>query len=147
MYCIPALSHMVAYPIYYFDPMRVIILIGFLNYRNKWNSAFLALTLPLASYFISGHPIMIKNAIISIELLLNVVLLSLLLRKKVNTFVAVLGSIMVSKIVYYSLKYVAINLSFLQADLIDTNIWYQVVVGFILASTWALLNRQSNEKQ
>lgn len=49
IYCIPAISHMVAYPLYYFDPMRCIILLGFLSYRNKWNATFLTLTLPLIS--------------------------------------------------------------------------------------------------
>ena len=146
MYCIPALSHIVAYPLYYFDPMRCIVLLGFLSYRNKWNSAFLALTLPLISYFISGHPIIIKNAIISVELLVNVILLSFFLERKVNSFVAVLGSIVISKFIYYGLKYTAIKLSFLQTNIIDTNIMYQVVVCIVIACIWTLVNNRRYER-
>lgn len=145
IYCIPAISHMVTYPLYYFDPMRCIILLGFLRYRNKWNSAFLALTLPLISYFISGHPIIFKSLIISAELLINVFLLSYFLKKEMNSFFAVCGSIITSKIAYYLLKLLAIKLSFVHTNVVDTDLIFQIAVCVVIAFIWTLIENRNNE--
>ena len=88
----------------------------------------------------------IKSLIISAELLINVFLLSFFLKKEINSFIAVCGSILISKIAYYLLKYIAVRLSFIQANVVDTDIFYQVVVCVIIAFAWCLIEKRNHER-
>lgn len=136
VYTIPAISHMLAYPLYLFDPMRLIVLMGFMVYRNKWNSCALALTLPLVSFILSGHPVAIKNGLIAVELLTNVLLLSFMLSRRFNSTVSLVSSIFVSKLVYYGLKFGAISYGLLNAELVATDWIYQMIVVGLICLMW-----------
>ena len=136
VYTIPAISHMLAYPLYLFDPMRLIVLMGFMVYRNKWNSCALALTLPLVSFILSGHPVAIKNGLIAVELLTNVLLLSFMLSRRFNSTVSLVSSIFVSKLVYYGLKFGAISYGLLNAELVATDWIYQMIVVGLICLVW-----------
>lgn len=136
VYTIPAISHMLAYPLYLFDPMRLIVLMGFMVYRNKWNSCTLALTLPLVSFILSGHPVAIKNGLIAVELLTNVLLLSFMLSRRFNSTVSLVSSIFVSKLVYYGLKFGAISYGLLNAELVATDWIYQMIVVGLICLMW-----------
>ena len=136
VYTIPAISHMLAYPLYLFDPMRLIVLMGFMVYRNKWNSCALALTLPLVSFILSGHPVAFKNGLIVVELLTNVLLLSFMLSRRFNSTVSLVSSIFVSKLVYYGLKFGAISYGLLNAELVATDWIYQMIVVGLICLMW-----------
>lgn len=136
VYTIPAISHILAYPLYLFDPMRLIVLMGFMVYRNKWNSCALALTLPLVSFILSGHPVAIKNGLIAVELLTNVLLLSFMLSRRFNSTVSLVSSIFVSKLVYYGLKFGAISYGLLNAELVATDWIYQMIVVGLICLMW-----------
>lgn len=136
VYTIPAISHMLAYPLYLFDPMRLIVLMGLMVYRNKWNSCALALTLPLVSFILSGHPVAIKNGLIAVELLTNVLLLSFMLSRRFNSTVSLVSSIFVSKLVYYGLKFGAISYGLLNAELVATDWIYQMIVVGLICLLW-----------
>lgn len=136
VYTIPSISHMLAYPLYLFDPMRLIVLMGFMVYRNKWNSCALALTLPLVSFILSGHPVAIKNGLIAVELLTNVLLLSFMLSRRFNSTVSLVSSIFVSKLVYYGLKFGAISYGLLNAELVATDWIYQMIVVGLICLMW-----------
>lgn len=55
IYSIPALSHMLSLPVYLIEPMRLMLIIAMVH-SNKTNAYIIALTMPLFSYLVSGHP-------------------------------------------------------------------------------------------
>lgn len=145
IYLVPTISHLTAYPLYLADPMRLSVLGSYLLLRNRNNSLILAMTLPLVSYLISGHPIAIKNLIIAIELFVNVMIVDMFINIKLHTFWAVLLSIFISKILYYLLKAGAIYWGLLHTSLVDTDITIQLVVAIIVAYLFNYLFRKNNE--
>ena len=72
IYFLGDISVFLNFPIYLVDPMRMMIILA-LAHTNKINSYFLAILLPLFSFFIGGHPYFLKTSIILLELLLNII--------------------------------------------------------------------------
>lgn len=134
---VPTISHLVSFPLYMLDPMRLSVLGSYLLLRNRNNSLFLAMTLPLVSFLLSGHPVAFKNMIIAIELAVNVIIIDALLKTKLKTFYAALLSIIFSKIIYYFLKALIIYWGVLQASVIDTNMLIQIGVALVLSVLYA----------
>lgn len=137
IYFVPTLSHYFALPLYILDPMRFAVLGSLLILNNKKNAYFLALTLPLFSFMISGHPIAIKNLIISIELCSNLFLFELLASKIESVSIGMFTSIFMSKIFYYLLKYGAITFGLMTTTLVDTSIVIQTVVAICISTLFA----------
>ncbi len=106
IYLIPAISHMLSIKLYLFEPMRLMLIFALVHTRRP-NAYILALTLPLFSYFISAHPVLIKSLLIAVELTFMVFVFHLL-SERVHKFAAIFISIWASKLFYYGLKYVAI---------------------------------------
>ncbi|HSP87493.1 MAG TPA: hypothetical protein VLN45_05130 [Ignavibacteriaceae bacterium] len=131
IYFVPAISHLLNIPIYLYDPMRVMLFIG-LIFSSKNNSYLIALSLPFFSYIISSHPSIIKSSIITVELLLNVFLFYWLKEKFSNHFIIPMLSIVLSKIVYYLLKFILISFAFIEGDVISTPIYFQIITIIIL---------------
>lgn len=133
VYFTPVIAHTISFPVYLLDPMRWCVLGSYLLLRNRNNALLLAFSLPLISYMFSGHPVLFKNMLISIELMSNIILLDVLLKRFENVFVSVLLSIMVSKLVYYLLKAFIISLGILHTNIIDTTLLFQVVVSILIS--------------
>lgn len=132
IYITPALSHLVGYPIYYFEPMRVFLIFTMVHLKKK-NAYILALTLPLFSFIVSAHPSIVKMALITTELSINVFLFYILSGKIKNKFISIFLSISISKIIYYSIKYLLINTSMLNSGLISTPILLQFGTTLVLS--------------
>ncbi len=65
IFLMPAISHMLAFPLYFVEPMRIMVVLAMVHtHRN--NAYLLALALPLFSFVMSGHPILVKAVIISL---------------------------------------------------------------------------------
>ena len=143
IYFLPALSHLVAFPVYYLDPMRIALVIT-LAHTSKRNSFLIALTLPLFSFLISSHPQIIKSVLISSELLVNLGLFFLISSKIKNVFVLMLTSIVLSKIFYYAAKYFLINAGLINDSLISTPIYFQLAVIILLSVYLLIVNKRSN---
>ena len=143
IYFLPALSHLVAFPVYYLDPMRIALVIT-LAHTSKRNSFLIALTLPLFSFLISSHPQIIKSVLISSELLVNLGLFFLMSSKIKNVFVLMLTSIVLSKIFYYAAKYFLINAGLINDSLISTPIYFQLAVIILLSIYLLIVNKRSN---
>ena len=69
IYFLPSLSHLVSFPVYYLDPMKIALTVA-LVHTSKRNSYFIALTLPVFSFLISSHPQLVKSVLISAELII-----------------------------------------------------------------------------
>ena len=133
-YLVPALAHLVSIPLYLSDPMRILVLTGYFLARDKINGYFLALTVPLFSLIISGHPAFFKSLLISIELAVNIGLFTVILSRVKWPFVIVLmASILLSKFLYYILKYLLLSLSLIQGDLFSTGILIQLVMVSVVS--------------
>lgn len=147
LYLIPTLSHYSIIPIYYFDPMRILVFFGGLIMSNsKANAYILSITLPMFSYFVGGHPVFIKSALIACELLINIYLL-FRLQKNYNFFISLLVSLLVSKFFYYIVKYILINYDLLQSGLISTPLYYQAIfIIFCSIIFGTVYTKKSNSK-
>jgi hypothetical protein len=138
----PTISHLTGFPFYKFEPMRLII-IGYILWNKNYNAYFLAITLPLFSFLLAGHPVIHKMPLVAIDLFLNVAFINFFLSRKFNIYFTIGLSVILSKIVYYLLKYFFINLGLLDNRLIDTSIIYQVVnVLILLIVTFAFATRK-----
>lgn len=150
VYMIPAYSHFLPIPIYYFDPMRVLLLASYILTRNNSNTILLAISLPIFTSLISGHPPIFKAILISIELLINIlVLIRLLKDQRINQYIALVTSILFSKVVYYLFKFLFIKLGLINGTLISTDLWTQagtiLLIFLFFRAVWRK-NKSSNSK-
>jgi hypothetical protein len=128
IYFLPALSHLTSLPLYLIDPMRIAVLFS-LVHTNRKNTLLIAITIPLFSLVVSSHPAIIKSILISIELLVNLFLFYSLI-EKTNKFTAMFLSIVFAKIIYYSIKFLFIQLNLISGELISTSLvlqWFLAV--------------------
>lgn len=137
IYLVPVFSHLFAVPIYYAEPMRLMLVLSIM-FTSKRNAFIIAATMPLFSMMVSGHPIFYKALIMSGELLLNVSVYFFLVEKIKNKFSSMALSILFSKAAYYGLKILFINLALIGGDLIATPIIFQLGVVFIFSSLFFL---------
>ena len=133
IYYLPALSHLTPIPFYLIEPLRLMVLTSLVIMQNKHNALLLAITLPLFSYFITAHPLFAKSVLISIELVLNVVVYSILCKRIKTPFIVLLLSILTSKVFYYLLKFLFIHCGFLSTNLVSTSLLIQGIVALITA--------------
>jgi hypothetical protein len=144
IYFLPAISHFLAFPIYYLDPMRIALVVTLIHTTRK-NSYLIALTLPIFSFVISSHPQIFKSLLLSAELLINLSLFFLFKEKLKNVFVSLFISILISKVIYYILKFTFISLVLIDDKLFSTPIIIQLLVAIVL-STYILLIDKSAKK-
>ena len=133
IYFLPAISHMFSFPVYLLEPMRLMIILT-IAHTSKRNAIVIALTLPLFSYFISGHPIPPKALIMAVELMLNVLLFYYFAKRIKNYFGAMIMSILASKVIYYILKYGIIYYGIIETELFTTPIYLQLILTIVYSS-------------
>ena len=129
---VPALSHAAAYPLYLFDPMRLLLFAAIL-YSGRRNALLVALWLPLLSMLTSGHPVFPKVVLIQGELALNALVFFGLTRNSNRFVLGATVSVIASKTVYYAAKFVLIKTALMGGDLFATPWTYQLAtLSFIL---------------
>jgi len=133
VYLMPIISNLLNFPLYLFEPMRLIVVIAIVH-TSKRNAYLLAVILPIFSFLLSNHPSLIKTGILTGDLLLNIFLFFYLIKFIVNKFLLMGISIIVSKIVYYLIKFILLLLSILTGDLIATPMEYQITIVIILSA-------------
>ena len=128
IYFVPALSHLVPFPLFLLDPMRIFMLAGFLLSKQNANAYLLAFSIPIFSALVTGHPSIFKSVVISIELMVNIMIfVQFVNRTKLHMALSMFLSIVGSKLIYYAIKFAFINLGYIQGDLITTNLYLQIV--------------------
>jgi hypothetical protein len=132
IYLVPAISHLLSLPVYFIEPMRIMLILALVHTSRK-NAYLIALTLPVFSFLISAHPTLIKTSLITAELLINVWLYFFLVKKISNNALSILLSIIVSKIFYYLVKLLLINSVLMTGNLISTPIYIQVIMLFVFS--------------
>ena len=142
IYFLPAISHLFAFPVYYLDPMRIALVVALIH-TSKKNAYIIALTLPLFSFLISSHPQIIKSFLLSAELVINLSLFYLLKDKLKNVFTSLFISIIISKVIYYSLKFALISFALLDDRLFSTPFYFQLIAAILVSTYIYLVNRTS----
>lgn len=137
IYLVPVFSHLFAVPIYYAEPMRLMMVLAVL-FTSKRNVFLIAVTMPLFSMLVSGHPVFYKALIMSGELLFNAFLYFVFVEKLKNKFTSMALSIALSKGAYYGLKILLLNLALLSGDLIATPIIFQLGVILVFSAVLML---------
>ena len=132
IYFITPISHLLNFPLYLFDPMRVAIIISII-FTSRNNTFLLAITLPVFSFFISSHPFFLKAILISSELVLNIYIFYLLFSLWKKYFWSMLAGILAAKIFYYSFKYIFISSHLIDSSLISTPLLFQLGLAVILS--------------
>ena len=129
---VPVLSHATAYPLYRFEPMRLLLFAAIL-FSSRRNALLMALWLPLFSLLTSGHPVFPKVVLIQGELVLNALVFFAICRRTDRFVPAALVSVLASKAVYYAAKFLLIRNALLDGDLVATPWVYQLsALSFIL---------------
>jgi hypothetical protein len=137
VYLVPTFSHLLNFPLYLAEPMRLMVILALLHTTPR-NAYFLAFTLPLFSFLTSGHPHLLKMLLIIGELLLNVWIFNALIRTWRSTFTSMLAAIVISKAVYYLAKFILIQLLLIESGLISTPLYIQAIM-LVLFSSYAFL--------
>jgi len=132
IYLVPAVSHLLSFPVYYLEPMKIMLILAVAHTSRK-NAYLIALTLPLFSFLISAHPSLIKTSLITGELLLNVWLFFFLSEKLSHKTLSIFLSIIASKIFYYLVKLLLINSVLMSGELISTPIYIQLIMLFVFS--------------
>ena len=145
IYFIPTISHLLSFPLYLLDPMRFAVLGSLMFLRDKKNAFILAASLPLFSYFVGGHPILLKSVLISTELIVNVTILLYFIDKEKNIFIAVLLSILLSKLFYYFGKYMLIMTGLLNMEMLTTPLLIQVGVAIFISITYTTIYKEKKD--
>ena len=143
IYFVPTISHLINLPLYLIEPMRLMLVFA-LVHSNKTNVYIIALTMPLFSFFMSGHPVFPKMLLIAIELAINAYLFYFLVRKIKSVFLAIFLSIIISKIIYYLLKFGLINLAILNTAVISTPLFIQLITTLVFSSYLYLFYKKNN---
>jgi len=148
IYFTPALSHLISLPVYFIEPVRLMLILS-IAHSSKTNTIILALTLPMFSHLISSHPVFLKTALISFELLLFSFLFFELSKKFKSVFITMFLSIAAGKLFYYLFKYFFISSGLIQSELISTPLIIQFIVSLIFSLYVSFMlnrNKQGNHK-
>jgi hypothetical protein len=145
IFFVPALSHMLAVPIYLIEPMRIMLILA-VAHTTKRNAYLLALTLPLFSFAISAHPVFLKSLLISLELVFNVWLFFALGKIIRNQFAAMAIAIIGSKVFYYALKFGLLSFALIEGGMISTPIYLQLITTVIFSAYIFLILRKQGLK-
>ncbi len=129
---LPSLSHLLAIPLYRLEPMRLLLIMA-LPFTGRGNGYLLALILPIASFLTSGHPEPAKALLMSGELMLNVWLFCWLMKQFDSPSGSMLGGIILSKMSYYGVKFVMIQLTLLSAPLISSPLLIQGILAAVFS--------------
>lgn len=128
----PSLVHLFNLPVYMLEPMRLMVILS-LAHSTKKNTYLLALTLPVFSFIVSGHPEALKMLIITAELVLNVFLFYLLASKIRNFFLSGVLSIVLSKVFCYLAYLVVFSFAFVQEEAAVLFIVVQVLTTLLFS--------------
>ncbi len=147
IFLMPAISHMLAFPLYFIEPMRIMVVLAMVHtHRN--NAYLLALALPLFSFVMSGHPILVKAVIISLELMVMVGAFYLL-KKYVHIFAAIFTAIILSKVFYFAVKFL-VPLKAMQSlgygNFFEFSLWIQLGTSLLLSVyLWKMIKTTDNK--
>ena len=115
VYFTPKIGQLVHLPFYMVEPMRLMVVLS-IAHSSRANSYLLALSLPLFSWAVSGHPELFKMLVMTGEITINVFLFYYLVRKNDSVFLSMIISIVVSKVLCYIFYFVFFSMMFIREE-------------------------------
>ena len=146
IYFLPAFSHLISFPLYLLEPMRIMVVLAMI-YTDKRNAYVIAATLPVFSFLLSGHPLIIKSLLILVELMMNVWLFFALKGMIPNSFVRMIAAISGSKALYYILKIIVLSAGFMSGELVATPLYMQLIVTVVLSGVIYFITLRGTDVQ
>lgn len=147
VYFIPALSHLSPFPLYYIDPMRLLLFAAYLISRHKPNALLLAATIPLFSTLVTHHPPFYKAILIAAELMVNVALFMWMIKKiRWQAGIVMLIAAVLSKVFYYIAKYIFIQFDLVNGPLITTGLHIQLYTVCGLSLLFAIFFEKTSTR-
>lgn len=120
IFLLPSLSHLLALPIYLLEPMRVAVLIALL-FTHRANAWLVAVMLPLASFWMSGHPEPVKAVLMGVEFSVLIAAYGALRHTvRLPAVFAMGAAIVIGKTVYYGSKALVLSVGWLSGTLVST---------------------------
>ena len=139
LFLLPALSHITALPLYKLEPMRLALIVALL-FTHRANAYFIAVAIPLASMTLTGHPEPLKALLMAVEYSVLVAAYAWLIRTpRMPAFAAIAAAILLGKIIYYAMKFVALDFGLLAGRLISTPVQYQLMLALGTAAVFGLV--------
>ena len=139
LYLVPSFSHLTALPVYMIEPMRVALIVALL-FTNQTNAYFIAVTIPLASVLLTGHPAPLKAVLMCIEFSILVAAYGFLIQRlRIPAFAALTAAILLGKVVYYTMKAGALSAGWLSGSLISTPLKTQLVLALGTAAVFGFV--------
>jgi hypothetical protein len=129
----PAASHLTGIPFYFLEPMRVMLALS-LIFTSRSNSFLIAVSLPLFSFLVSGHPFPLKMGIIMAELLLNAWIFTFLYQKYNRVFFSMFSAIILSKVFCYLGYWIVFSWAFVAEEAAPVFILSQLAVTVIISA-------------
>ncbi len=147
IYLLPTISHLFPFPLYLIEPMRIAVLASYLLTRSTVNTSIIAVSIPLFSFLVTGHPVFFKSLLISVEFLTNILLFIYFMEKLgIKTLGAMILSIIGSKIFYYGLKFIFIEVGLIEGSLVSTGLIGQIIALLIISIVFTILYRFTMNK-
>lgn len=147
IYLLPTISHLFLFPLYLIEPMRIAVLATYLLTGNKVNTSIIAVSIPMFSFLVTGHPVFFKSLLISVEFLTNILLFIYFIEKLgIKTLAAMILSIIGSKIFYYGLKFIFIEVGLIEGSLVSTGMTGQIIALVIISIVFTILYRLTMNK-
>lgn len=134
---VPAMSHLLALPLYKLNPMLLALLGGLLLLKDRRAVLLLAALLPIFSMVVVGMPTP-GRALCMVAELLTLTALFATLEHRMPTFVALLVAMIASKVVFYGM----LALTVAPAVLVGTSLWMQLGVAVSYAAIYALFSKK-----
>jgi hypothetical protein len=128
----PRIGLILHLPFYMIEPMRMMVVLS-IAHSNRVNSYLLALTLPFFSWAVSGHPELFKMLVMTVEITVNVFLFYLLNKKIDSVIMAMIISIVVSKVICYALYLLFFSMMFLEQEAEPSFLLAQVITTLIFS--------------
>lgn len=133
IYFTPSIAHLIAFPVYMIEPMRIMVILS-IAHSTRRNSYLLALTLPFFSYITTAHPEFFKMLIITAELILNVFLFYGLNSRMKNTFLSMITAIITSKVVCYLMYLIFFSIAFVRNEADVLFLFVQFITTIVFSS-------------
>ena len=143
---ITAGSHSIGLPLYKLNPMHWVIYFAILLRKPSISSILiLAFALPFTSLLLSGHPLVFKSLIMSIELSIYGIIFSLIINRSPQFILgAFILSQIVGHVVYFLLKYSIIQMELMNSKLFSSSIIIQILVIIILVLSVHIISYRRN---
>jgi len=132
VYFTPKFDQLVHFPFYMVEPMRLMVVLSIVH-SSRANSYLLALSLPLFSWAVSGHPEFYKMLVMTGEITINVFLFYYLIRKIDSVFLPMIISIVVSKILCYIFYLVFFSMMFIREEAEPSFLIAQVISTLVFS--------------